>query len=115
MGVKPNPELTKMGVPEVWKFLKTDEDKQVVKLVVSQQVFGRPYILPPGTPDDRVQTLRTAFDATMKDPKLLAQAKKERLDIAPTSGEKVQRLVEKLYATPKAIVDKAISSTVPNS
>lgn len=115
MGVKPNPELTKMGVPEVWKFLKTDEDKQVVKLVVSQQVFGRPYILPPGTPGDRVRILRAAFDATMKDPKLLAQAKKERLDIAPASGEDVQKLVDKLYATPKSIVDKAISSTVPNS
>lgn len=115
MGVAPNPELAKMGVPEVWKYLKTDEDKQVVKLVVSQQVFGRPYIAPPGTPSARVKILRTAFNTAMKDKALLAEAKKERVSIDPTSGDKVQALVKQLYATPKAIVDKAKRSTVPNS
>jgi tripartite-type tricarboxylate transporter receptor subunit TctC len=115
MGVEPNQMLLKQGVPEVWKYLTSDDDRQAIKLIVSQQVFGRPYILPPGTPADRVKTLRAAFDATMKDEKLLADAKKSRIIIDPTSGEKAQALVEKLYATPKRIVDKAKSATTPSS
>jgi tripartite-type tricarboxylate transporter receptor subunit TctC len=115
MGVETNPELNKMGIPEVWKYLKSDDDKKVVELVTSQQVFGRPYIAPPNTPADRVKILRTAFDAAMKDKALLAEADKTRLTLSPTSGDKAQALVEKLYATPKRIVEKAKSSTVPNS
>jgi len=115
MGVEPNAELTKMGVPEVWKFVTSDDDRQAIKLVVSQQVFGRPYILPPGTSAARVKTLRAAFDAAMKDDKLLADAKKERIIIDPTQGVKAQALVAKLYATPKRIVDKAKSATTPSS
>jgi tripartite-type tricarboxylate transporter receptor subunit TctC len=115
MGVEPNKKLLKEGVPEVWKYLTSDDDRQAIELVVSQQVFGRPYILPPGTPEARVKTLRAAFDATMKDKKLLADAKKSRIIIDPTSGAKAQALVEKLYATPKRIVDKAKSATTPSS
>jgi tripartite-type tricarboxylate transporter receptor subunit TctC len=115
MGVEPNQKLLKEGVPEVWKYVMSDDDRQAIDLIVSQQVFGRPYILPPGTPKDRVKILRAAFDATMKDEKLLADAKKSRIIIDPTSGEKAQALVEKLYATPKRIVDKAKSATTPAS
>jgi tripartite-type tricarboxylate transporter receptor subunit TctC len=115
MGVEPNQKLLKEGVPEVWKYVTSDDDRQAIELIVSQQVFGRPYILPPDTPADRVKTLRAAFDATMKDEKLLADAKKSRIIIDPTSGEKAQALVAKLYATPKRIVDKAKSATTPSS
>jgi hypothetical protein len=107
VGPEPEPALTKMGVPEVWKYLKSEEDRKVVELIVAQQVFGRPYILPPGTPEARVKTLRTAFDETMKDKKLLADAEKARISIKPASGEKVQALVTKLYKTPKPIVQRA--------
>lgn len=115
MGVEPNKNLLKNGVPEVWKYVTSDDDRQAINLVVSQQVFGRPYILPPGTPEARVKTLRTAFDATMKDEKFLADAKKSRITIDPTSGVKAQALVKKLYETPKRIVDKAKSATTPSS
>lgn len=115
MGVEPNKDLLKSGVPEVWKYITSDDDRQAMELVVSQQVFGRPYVLPPDTPAARVKTLRTAFDATMNDKELLADAKKSRIVIDPTSGAKAQALVEKLYATPKRIVDKAKSATTPNS
>jgi tripartite-type tricarboxylate transporter receptor subunit TctC len=107
VGPDPEPELTKMGVPEVWKYLKTEEDRKVVELIVAQQVFGRPYIAPPGTPKDRVEILRKAFDSALHDKKLLAEAEKMRLSIKPASGEKVQDLVAKLYKTPKSIVQRA--------
>ena len=105
--VKGNAELTKMGVPLAIDFAKTDEDRQVLELIYGQLVFGRPYILPPGTPADRVGGLRRAFDATLKDAAFLADAEKARLTIDPVTGEDVQALVTKIFASPDHIVERA--------
>ncbi|MPZ58181.1 MAG: hypothetical protein GEU91_17135 [Rhizobiales bacterium] len=113
VGLEPNPELTKMGVPPIWKFIKNDEDKKVAELIVTQQVFGRPYFVPAGTPPDRVKILREAFDKTTADPAFLDDAKKQRLDVEPLGGARVQQLVEKLYATPAAIVERAKAAVKP--
>ena len=84
VALKPDPELTAMGVPEVWKFLKTEEDRKVVELVASQQVFMRFFVAPPGTPPAQVSVLRTAFDTVMKDPEFLRDAERlQLLDQAP--------------------------------
>ena len=107
VGLEPNAELTAMGVPELWKFIGNDEDRKVTEMVVSQQIFQRSYIAPPGTPAEQVATLRAAFDATMNDPQFLADADTVRIAITPLSGAKVQDIVAKLYATPKAIVERA--------
>ena len=100
-------ELTQMGVPAMWGFVKNDLDRKAAELVVSQQIFGRPYILPPGTPEAQVKILREAFDKTFKDPEFLEDAKKSRIDIAPSSGEKVQDLVARIFASPADVVDRA--------
>jgi tripartite-type tricarboxylate transporter receptor subunit TctC len=76
----------------------------VVELVISQQVFQRSYIAPPGLPAEQLATLRSAFDATMSDAQFLEDADKLRIDVSPLPGSKVQELVQKLYATPKDIV-----------
>jgi tripartite-type tricarboxylate transporter receptor subunit TctC len=70
-------------------------------------VFGRPYLAPPGVAADPLKILRAAFAATMQDKEFLADAERTRIDVVPTTGEKVQRLVEQLYATPKATVERA--------
>jgi tripartite-type tricarboxylate transporter receptor subunit TctC len=113
VGLDPDPELTKMGVPQIWDFVKTEEARKIVELVVSQQVFMRSYIAPPGTPADRIDILRKAFDQAVKDPEFLADAERMRIAIAPLSGEKVQDLVTKLYATPKDVVAEAKSAIKP--
>jgi tripartite-type tricarboxylate transporter receptor subunit TctC len=107
VALEPETELTKMGVPLVWKYVRNDEDRKVAELVVSQQVFQRSYIAPPGTPAEQINTLRTAFDATVTDPQFLADAEKMKISITPLSGAKVQALIEKLYATPKDLVERA--------
>lgn len=107
VGLDPNPELTKMGVPEIWKYVEGDDNRKIVELVVSQQVFQRSYIAPPGTPAEEIAILRKAFDATMTDPQFLADAQTVRIAISPLSGAKVQDIVSKLYATPKEIVARA--------
>ncbi len=104
--LEPNEELTRMGVPSVWKYV-TGDNRKIVELIISQQVFQRSYIAPPGTPPEQLAVLRTAFDATMADKAFLEEAAKLRVDILPLSGGKVQDLVQKLYATPKDIVEQA--------
>ena len=110
--VKGNAELTKMGVPVAMDFAKSDEDRQVLELIYGQLVFGRPYILPPETPADRVAALRQAFDATFKDAAFLADAERARLTIDPVSGIEVQNLVAKLFAAPERLIERAKAATV---
>jgi tripartite-type tricarboxylate transporter receptor subunit TctC len=105
--LEPEPELNALGVPQIWQYVRNPEDKQAVALIVSQQVFGRPYLAPPGVPTELTEILRRAFSATLQDKDFLADAERTRIDVAPSSGERVQRLVEEVYATPKAIVERA--------
>ena len=67
LATKGHPEMDKMGVPLAIDFAKTDEDRKVMELIYSQLIFGRPYVLPPGTPPDRVAALRKAFMAALQD------------------------------------------------
>jgi tripartite-type tricarboxylate transporter receptor subunit TctC len=93
VNIEPDTELTKMGVPVVWPFIKREDDRKAVELVVSQQVFARPYVAPPGTPAERVAMLRAAFDAAMQDSAFRADAGKARIDVSPYPGLKIQKLV----------------------
>ena len=110
VSIDAHPELTRMSVPTVWKFVDNETDRKVVELVVSQTIFHRSYIAPPETPPAQLAVLRAAFDKTMADPQFLADAEKSRVDIEPLSGAKVQEVIAKLYATPRDIVERARKS-----
>ena len=86
LATKGHPTMDKMGVPLAIDFAKTAEDRQVMELIYSQLIFGRPYVLPPGTPPDRVAALRKAFMAALRDPETLAEAKKMNLDLDALDG-----------------------------
>lgn len=101
------PALDAKGVPLTYSFAKSDEDRAVMELAYSQEVFGRPFILPPNVPAARVAALRKAFMESLADKELLAEAAKMRLDVEPISGEEVQALVAKVYSFPPNIVAKA--------
>jgi tripartite-type tricarboxylate transporter receptor subunit TctC len=94
-------------VPLIMDLAKNDEQRQILKLVFARQVMGRPFLGPPGIPDDRLTALRKAFMDTMKDPEFLAEAEKGKLEITPVSGEDIQKLVTEVYATPKDVAAKA--------
>lgn len=102
-----HPDLNKAGVPRAVEFAKTPEDRQVLELVYSQGLFGRPFIVAPEVPKDRVAALRKAFMAAMKDPNLIAEAQKMNLEIDPMPGDEVQALVAKVYASPAQVVERA--------
>jgi tripartite-type tricarboxylate transporter receptor subunit TctC len=101
-----SPELNKLGVPLARSFAKTEEQRQILDLYYSQTAFSRHYVVAMETPADRVAALRTAFMATMKDPELVAEAKKMQVDADPVSGEELQKKVERIFATPADIVEK---------
>ena len=113
INLEPEAELSALGVPQIWKFIKSEGDKKAVELIISQQVFGRPYLAPPGVATEPIKILRDAFSATMQDKEFLADAERTRIDVEPSSGERVQRLVEQLYATPQATVERAKEAIKP--
>jgi tripartite-type tricarboxylate transporter receptor subunit TctC len=84
------------NIPLVTELAKDKASRDVLQVFCDDIGLGRPFMVAPGVPADRVSALRTSFDATMKDPALLADAKKARLDISPTSGDKIQKLVENM-------------------
>ncbi|MDH7797175.1 MULTISPECIES: tripartite tricarboxylate transporter substrate-binding protein [unclassified Beijerinckia] len=113
IALEPNAELNQLNVPMLWTFVSNDADRKALELIVSQQVFLRSYIAPPGTPEAQVKTLRDAFNRTLADPEFLAEAAKAKIDINPSSGEKVQKVVETLYATPADVVARARELMTP--
>ncbi len=112
-GLQPEHELQALGVPMMWNFLLRESDRKPLELIVSQQVFGRPYVAPPGVPAEQVALLRKAFMATLQDKAFLDDAKQVNLDIAPLPGEKVQETVDAIYAAPKEVVQRAKDLIVP--
>lgn len=112
LGMEPSPEMTALGIPSVWKFV-APENRKAMELIVSQQVFQRPFIAPPGTPADRMKQLQDAFMATMHDPEFVAEAAKMKLTVGPRSGPQVAALVASMYAAPPAIVDQMAKAIKP--
>lgn len=106
VGITPDPELEKMGVPSIWKYV-SGRKREIAELILSQQEFHRPFVAPPGTPERQLTILRAAFDKAMQDPEFLAEAKKSKLDIAPKSGAEVGALIKKVYGAPKELIAEA--------
>ena len=103
---KPHPEHPKL--PLAISYARTEEAKKLINaLVHSVGPTARPYVLPPGTPKDRVQILRRAFMEAMKDPEFLADATKAKLDINPLDGAELERNVNEVFNLDKALIPRA--------
>jgi tripartite-type tricarboxylate transporter receptor subunit TctC len=104
IGLTKEPDLP--DVPLMMDLVENPDDKAVLKLLSASTTIGRPLFTSPGVPEERVKALRAAFDATMKDPEFLADAKKRGFDINPVSGEEMQKIVVDIVATPRVIADR---------
>jgi tripartite-type tricarboxylate transporter receptor subunit TctC len=94
-------------VPLIRDQAKTDEDKQVLNYMLARQEFSKPFFGPAEIPADRLNILRRAFDATMKDPKFLEEVAKARLVVdGPLTGEELTKMVIEVAATPIPVVKK---------
>jgi len=93
--------------------LPVDEDlapnpraKAIMALRSTPEVIGRPYVMTPGTPEELVKTIREAFEKVVKDPELVAEAKKAKMDLEYIPGDEALKIIKEVLAQPKEIVDE---------
>ena len=95
------------NVPLIMDLAKSDEQRQMFRLIFARQVMGRPFQSTPGVPADRLQALQTAFMDTMKDPAFLAEADKLKFEITPVPGADIDKLVAEILAMPPELAQRA--------
>jgi tripartite-type tricarboxylate transporter receptor subunit TctC len=102
--LEPHPELK--DVPLAVEYAKAEEGKKLLR--IASELYGkqRLYSLPPQVPEQRVRTLQKAFIDTLKDPQLLAEAEKSKLEIDPVDGAAIEKMVNGLYEIEPAIVNR---------
>ena len=103
--LKKHPSLP--DVPLIMDYAKTDSDRAVLELIFGRQQMAFPIAAPPGVPAERLAVLRRAFEATMKDPEYIAEARKLNLDVDPASGAEIDALLKRIYASPQAVIQRA--------
>jgi tripartite-type tricarboxylate transporter receptor subunit TctC len=94
-------------VPLVMDLAKTEEQRQMFRLIFARQVMGRPFQGPPGVPPDRLRVLQQAFLDTMRDREFLAEAEKAQFEITPVSGEAIEHMLAEVFKTPPALAERA--------
>jgi tripartite-type tricarboxylate transporter receptor subunit TctC len=95
------------GIPSLEEAVPTNEDRLVVRLLMSGAALGRPLAAPPGVPKERVAAMRVAFQQTMSDPLFLKDAGLSNVDIDPVSGHDMRRVVGDALRTPAALRARA--------
>jgi tripartite-type tricarboxylate transporter receptor subunit TctC len=93
-----------IDAPAPVSFITTEQQRKVVEFVVAREDIGRPFFAPPDIPNDRLQVLRRAFDATMKDPGFLADAERQHFNIVASTGEELSAIMARLYQTPPEVI-----------
>jgi tripartite-type tricarboxylate transporter receptor subunit TctC len=98
------PELNKMGIPLTVSYAHDERQRRILEILYTQEIFSRPYFVAAEVPADRLQILRRAFMEILHDPDLLEDAANMNLPIEPMSGEEVQAHLQKIYASPPALL-----------
>ena len=93
-------------VPLIMDMVSRPEDRDALQYLYATQEMGRPFLVPPGTPPDRIETLRHAFDEMSRDPAFLEDARRSNQEVDAVSGARVQEIMDALYKTPKPIIDQ---------
>jgi tripartite-type tricarboxylate transporter receptor subunit TctC len=105
-GKKRDPRLT--DVPTIYELMdryKTPEaGRRLAQVILSGDELGRPMIAPPGVPADRIKILREAYNRALKDPELIAEVTKSRLDMDPSTGEEIEALIKEIMDQPPEVI-----------
>ncbi len=107
-----DPELP--DLPSALDFVKTQADRKVMELFFTQKTIARPVIAPPGVPAEHLAALRAAFAALATDRDFLADAEKSKLDVAPISGDAVDKVVALIAGTPPEVADRFAKIFAPS-
>jgi tripartite-type tricarboxylate transporter receptor subunit TctC len=107
-GAKRYPKLA--DVPTLYELLVAhkvqDATMRLARVLLSSGDLGRPFLAPPGTPEERVKVLREAFKTSMSDPVLVADAQKRRWDLDPVGGEDLEQMAKEIMAQPPEVVER---------
>src|SRR5262249_40631841 len=99
--------LDLIDVPTVLEFARNSDDRSVLEFVIARQIHSRPFATSPGTPDSVVATLREAFAKMAVSAAFVADIQKASVTVQFTPGQDVQAWADKIYASPKAVIDRA--------
>jgi hypothetical protein len=103
-----HPEIA--NVPNLYDYVDNPDDKSTLELIFAHQLLGRPFMMAPGVPPERVEAVRRAFDQVMKDPKFLSDAESMRLEIDAVGGEAIDAHVKRIFSMPQALIKKAATT-----
>jgi tripartite-type tricarboxylate transporter receptor subunit TctC len=103
------------NVPLVTDLARSDEDRKVLSFFFSRVQLGRPFVAPPGLPPQRLAILRKAFEDTMNDPDLIADAEKKHLSIDLVTGKELTDIIDGIYRAPKDVVERALKALASSS
>jgi tripartite-type tricarboxylate transporter receptor subunit TctC len=106
-GLTSAPELNKRNVEMIVSRAADETQRQLMNMFYAPLKFGRPFVMAPGIPPERVAAIRSAFNAALKDPDLLAEAQKLRVDVDGLDATEMQKLVDGLFKAPPDVVSKA--------
>jgi tripartite-type tricarboxylate transporter receptor subunit TctC len=109
MGLRKHPDIP--NIPLITDFAENDDQKKLLELQFTAFELGRPYFVAEGVPADRVTALRRAFDQAMKDKDLIADGEKQGLEINPATGEEMQAILKRVFATPKTLIAQLAEAT----
>ena len=97
------PELPE--VPTIVNYIKSDEDRDMLQILLAKQDIGRPFLAPPGLAPEIVAEQRRIFAKIAKDPEFIAEAEKMKLTVDPSPGEELAALVKRVYALPESTIE----------
>jgi tripartite-type tricarboxylate transporter receptor subunit TctC len=109
VGVTPDSELKAMGVPFVLGRMREGQEKQTLALIMSAQLYGRPFAMPPGTPKDRLDAVRRAFAETIKDGAFIRDTTKANIQIQYAAPRQILEYINVPFSAPQAIQNRALS------
>lgn len=109
--LKSHPDLK--NVPLAISYAKTEEARTLLRVADNVHAYQFPYSVAPGTPPERLQVLQQAFLKTLRDPELLAEAKKADLEIAPVDGVTTEKTFAGLYELSPSLIAKLKEILIP--
>ena len=112
--VSPRRSQLMPNLPILHDFAKDEKQRQMLDLILASQLWGRPYLMPPGVPTDRVRAVRQAFYSMTEDPTFLEETKKLGLDVELVKGEEIEGMLKKLYALPPDVVLQTRKAVTPH-
>jgi tripartite-type tricarboxylate transporter receptor subunit TctC len=95
------------NLPLLTDLASNDEQRAIFKLFSAEIALGRVFLTSPAVPDDRLAALRSAFEATLRDPAYIEDSRKVDMQVRPLTHQQVKILADEIIAMPQDVLTKA--------